>query len=449
MDIEKVKIENKPGSTSPRSKEQAAEHLMKTCKAGKVDSLADKGGYMQPKVNPFQTFFRMAQVLQGDYKRGEKSTAPPAANEPMKKTLNSLAAKFKAQPVVEGKIAKKMESDEKVKSAPAVECVLSDTKETNGATVPKVVIEEKIAVEKKPQDNAIASKSEPLPTALHSAISSAKTEKGKSPEVVQLSLSNAAATQRTISPAEEKTVAAEVSATSKSSPNKTSLSPGHNKNMAKTSLLEEDRLSKEPQKLPTPKKDLIPPMKEEPVVLAQSLKEPSLPQSEQHQILPPQLQPQKGVTADSTNMSLKRRSSAPQSATNNQLPASTLPEPLAKRRTTDNSAQKRKSGNTEITIPCPSSEEIASIINQLRKDIDAAQSITSNTKKTLEELAGMVKTHRKVPTEERPTTLYKVINGLLVPPVSQVIVNNQVIINECTTSYDISMESPTLSKAYF
>jgi len=90
MDIEKIQITSKiPQSTdhkiSPVSKEKAAEHLMKTCKAGKVDSLQEKGVYITTKPDPFKTFFRVNQIPQ-----------KPQNNE-QKKATNSIAAKFKPE----------------------------------------------------------------------------------------------------------------------------------------------------------------------------------------------------------------------------------------------------------------------------------------------------------------------------------------------------------------
>jgi len=79
MDVQKVRIEVKsevPAVISPRVKDKADEHIMNTCKVGKVDSLTGKVTAIVKKEAPYQNFFNIKQVQNETKKQVKDNTSP-------------------------------------------------------------------------------------------------------------------------------------------------------------------------------------------------------------------------------------------------------------------------------------------------------------------------------------------------------------------------------------
>ncbi len=461
MDIEKIQVVatkaqplNPVDRNSPTSKEKAAEHLMKTCKAGKVDSLADKANVVvQPKANPFQTFFRIAQV--GDAK-AEKKVLPPsgetkdASRDKTTKGLNGIAAKFKPQ-VVEGKLkmtAAAADHDGGPKVAP-VECVLSDTKEAvksqTGLKKCPATVEsdesEKPASSERNHEIEDKTAAPGLRSDSKENSPSPPPESGSKPAVLPIP---SAATPLTISQG-ECTVPASTTE-KKSSKSKTSpVSSGSQSSSA--AAAEAVAATIKVASVEKPKKS--------PAKVAAQAPEKIAPASvpEKADEAAARLEPASQKPASSVLGSEKSSVGAATAAIKRKLPSGSA-SCQSKRRATENDLAKMRADVEQIVIP--DSREIAGIVEELKKQIEIAKKMAETSQKALEKLSGVIaKTELCRRSSAKPkeinihAELYEVINGLLVPPVTQIVIDNQIFLNEHTISYDISLESPTLSITIF
>ena len=122
----------------------------------------------------------------------------------------------------------------------------------------------------------------------------------------------------------------------------------------------------------------------------------------------------------------------------------------SKRRITDSLLMKStKDIISKAAISNIIDEQLKGILLKLNQDYSSAQSFALESQQNIEKLDKLVKiikTNTLKPESIGPSKeLYKIINSLLVPPITNVCIFNKIIHDDHTTSFDILMESSTIS----